>query len=95
LYVTVRAAGPKQLETECARVRGLLASLLLDAHAATFRSLQGWLTTQPLGLDRLVMRRTFDTLGLPPASRWWYPPRRSERASPPPTCTSPSPTGSE
>ena len=44
-----------------ARVQGLLGSLLLDAHPTTFRALQGWITTLPLGLDQLRLQRTMDT----------------------------------
>jgi len=36
-------------------------SLLLDAHPATFRQLQGWLATRPLGVDPVGVTRTFDT----------------------------------
>jgi type IV secretory pathway VirB4 component len=61
LYVTVRGRHQAELDAECARVQGLLASLLLDAHPATFRHLQGWITTLPLGLDLLGLRRSFDT----------------------------------
>ncbi len=61
LYVTVRGRDPAELDAESARVQGLLASLLLDAHPATFRHLQGWITTLPLGLDLLKLRRSFDT----------------------------------
>jgi len=61
LYVTVRAADAHELAQETARLRALLGSLLLDAHPASYRTVQGWLATLPLGLDRLRMRRTFDT----------------------------------
>ena len=61
LYVTVHAPDPDTLEAECARVRALVSSLLLDAVPATFRSLQGFVTTLPVGLDNLSMRRTLDT----------------------------------
>src|SRR6266511_1899258 len=61
LYVTVRGRDPAELDAECARVQALLASLLLDAHPATFRHLQGWITTLPLGLDLLRLRRSFDS----------------------------------
>ena len=44
-----------------ARVQGLLGSLLLAAHPTTFRALQGWITTLPLGLDLLGLQRTMDT----------------------------------
>ena len=37
------------------------ASLLLDVRPVTFRALQGWVTTLPLGIDGLRLRRTFDT----------------------------------
>jgi type IV secretory pathway VirB4 component len=64
LYVTVRGTDQADLDREVARLRALLGSLLLDAHPATFRPLQGWVTTLPLGLDQLRLRRTFDTAAL-------------------------------
>jgi len=61
LVLTVHAADEKALDAECARVRALCASMLLDARPATWRSLQGWGTTLPLGVDALGQRRAFDT----------------------------------
>ena len=61
LYLTVHATDPDALEAECARVKALVSSLLLDAVPATFRSLQGFVTTLPVGIDNLSMRRTLDT----------------------------------
>jgi type IV secretory pathway VirB4 component len=61
LYITVRGHTQPELDHEVARVQGLLGSLLLDAHPVTFRALQGWLTTLPLGLDQLRLHRTMDT----------------------------------
>jgi len=61
LYVTVRGRTSHELEAECGRVRTLLASLLLDAHPATFRSVQGWVSTLPCGVDTLRLTRTMDT----------------------------------
>jgi hypothetical protein len=61
LVLTVHAADEKTLEAECARVRALCASTLLDARPATWRSLQGWASTLPLGVDALGERRAFDT----------------------------------
>jgi len=49
LYVTVRGRDEAELDAETARVRSLLDSLLLDAYPVTFRALQGWVTTLPLG----------------------------------------------
>jgi len=61
LVLTVHAGNEKTLDAECARVRALCASMLLDARPATWRSLQGWATTLPLGVDALDQRRAFDT----------------------------------
>jgi type IV secretory pathway VirB4 component len=61
LVLTVHATDEKTLEAECARVRALCASMLLDARPATWRSLQGWASTLPLGVDALGQRRAFDT----------------------------------
>ena len=61
LYITVHARDDDELHAECERVRALAASLLLDAKPASWRSLQGWVTTLPLGVDALRMRRTMDT----------------------------------
>lgn len=64
LYVTVRAGTEEALERELHRVRSVCASLLLDARPVTFRALQGWISTLPLGIDAVGLRRTFDTRAL-------------------------------
>ncbi|MEO3861358.1 DUF87 domain-containing protein [Acrocarpospora sp. B8E8] len=64
LYLTVHAPDVERLAVESGRVRALAASLLLDAKPATFRTLQGWLTCLPIGLDLLQLRRTLDTQAL-------------------------------
>ena len=64
LYLTVHAPTEAALDAQCARLRALVGSLLLDPKPVTFRALAGWLTTLPLGLDRLGMRRTIDTAAL-------------------------------
>ncbi|MGH4009916.1 MAG: VirB4 family type IV secretion system protein [Pseudonocardiaceae bacterium] len=64
LYVTVHATTPQHLADEVAAVRALAASLLLDAKPTSYRSLQGWVATLPMGLDLIGMRRTFDTSAL-------------------------------
>jgi hypothetical protein len=61
LYLTVHAPSEKALEAECTRVKALCASMLLDAQPATWRMLQGWSATLPVGLDALTRRRAFDT----------------------------------
>jgi type IV secretory pathway VirB4 component len=64
LYLTVHAGDEDALADEVSQVQALASSLLLDAVPATFRSLQGMVTTLPLGVDALKMRRTFDTSAL-------------------------------
>jgi type IV secretory pathway VirB4 component len=61
LYLTIHAPDEQALAEEVSALRSLCASLLLDAKPATYRSLQGWVTTLPLGLDSLGLKRTFDT----------------------------------
>ena len=64
LYLTVHARDQDELAAETAAVQALAESLLLSAVPATFRSLQGWVTSLPLACDRLRMRRCFDTAAL-------------------------------
>jgi type IV secretory pathway VirB4 component len=61
LYLTVHAASPQDLTQRITEVRNLAASLLLDTAPASWRQLQGWISTLPLGFDALGMRRVFDT----------------------------------
>ncbi|WP_405537598.1 ATP-binding protein [Streptomyces sp. NBC_00075] len=64
LYLTVHATSHDTLIAETAAVRALAASMLLDAKPTTYRTLQGWVTCLPMGLDLVRMRRTFDTAAL-------------------------------
>jgi type IV secretory pathway VirB4 component len=64
LTITVHAASPAELDAECVRIRGVCAGMLLDLQPATFRQLQGWLSSLPLGVDQLQLHRTFDTAAL-------------------------------
>lgn len=64
LYLTIHATSERALADEVAALRSLSASLLLDAKHTTYRSLQGWVSTLPMGLDLIGMRRTFDTSAL-------------------------------
>ncbi|MET7821254.1 VirB4 family type IV secretion system protein [Micromonospora zamorensis] len=61
LYLTVHASSPEDLADRVAEVRALASSLLLDVAPATWRQLQGWITSLPLAFDSLGMRRVFDT----------------------------------
>jgi type IV secretory pathway VirB4 component len=61
LYLSVKASSSEELRERCERVRALCASLLLHIVPATFRPLDGWISTLPIGVDRLGLRRSFDT----------------------------------
>lgn len=64
LYITVHADSEDELAEQVAAVRTLVDSLLMQAQPATWRTVQGWVTTLPFGLDQLGMTRTFDTQAL-------------------------------
>jgi len=64
LYLSVSASSREELEQRTERVKALCASMLLHVVPATFRAFDGWLSTLPLGSDRLGLRRTFDTAAL-------------------------------
>ena len=61
VYLTVHAATRAALAEAVAQVQAAAASVLLDTRPATWRHLQGWASTLPLGQDGLGMRRVFDT----------------------------------
>jgi type IV secretory pathway VirB4 component len=64
LHLTVRADSEDTLDKEIGAVRALASSMLLDARPVTFRALEGFVSTLPLGLDTLGLNRTFDTTAL-------------------------------
>jgi type IV secretory pathway VirB4 component len=64
LYLSITAESHQELEERTERVRALCASLLLHVVPATFRPLEGWTTSLPVGLDQLRLRRSFDTEAL-------------------------------
>ncbi|WP_410611057.1 VirB4 family type IV secretion system protein [Amycolatopsis sp. lyj-109] len=86
LYLTIHARDEQALAEEVSALRSLCASLLLDAKPATYRSLQGWVTTLPLGLDSLGLKRTFDTAAASAA----FPFTSPDLPAADPTSTSPS-----
>ncbi|MGH2705443.1 MAG: VirB4 family type IV secretion system protein, partial [Actinomycetota bacterium] len=64
LYVIVRSSSREALEAEATKVRSLAASLLLEARPVTFRAKEGYVTTLPIALDAIDVKRTFDTAAL-------------------------------
>jgi type IV secretory pathway VirB4 component len=61
IYLTVFADTETELAETLAAVKSIADGMLLRLVPATFRTVQGWTTTLPLGLDGLRIRRTFDT----------------------------------
>ncbi|NKQ57317.1 DUF87 domain-containing protein [Amycolatopsis sp. K13G38] len=84
LYLTVHATSERELIEEISALRALTASLLMDAKPTTYRSLQGWVTALPMGLDQIGMTRSFDTAALSAAFPFTSP------DLPPPDATSAS-----
>ncbi|WSY48431.1 ATP-binding protein (plasmid) [Embleya sp. NBC_00888] len=64
LYLTVHADDETGLGEELGAVGAIADSLLLRTVPATFRALQGWISTLPLGVDLIGARRTMDTAAL-------------------------------
>jgi type IV secretory pathway VirB4 component len=64
LHLTCYADDPEQLDALVVEVRGLLAAQLATATPATYRQYEGWISSLPLGIDRLGPRRTLETEAL-------------------------------
>ncbi|MEE2038941.1 ATP-binding protein [Nocardiopsis sp. CT-R113] len=61
VYIAVHAPTLEVLEAELQQLKALCASLLVDTVPVTFRALQGWICTLPLGTDLVGMGRSMDT----------------------------------
>ncbi|HWH00596.1 MAG TPA: DUF87 domain-containing protein, partial [Pilimelia sp.] len=61
VYITVHATSARELSERVAQVRSLASAMLIETAAVTWRQLQGWITTLPLGYDGIGMARTVDT----------------------------------
>jgi type IV secretory pathway VirB4 component len=64
LYLAVRAQTEAELAERMSRLQTLCGSLLLHAVPCSFRPLEAWLSTLPLAVDQLRLRRAFDTEAL-------------------------------
>jgi type IV secretory pathway VirB4 component len=82
LYFTVHARDEGELQAESERIRALSASMLLDAKPASWRSLQGWITTLPFATDALQLRRTMDTSALAASFPFTSPDLSADSSSP-------------
>lgn len=63
-YITVPADSQEELERIAKMVQSTLSSLLLVAKPATLQMEDGFKTTLPLGIDRLLILRNMDTTSL-------------------------------
>jgi type IV secretory pathway VirB4 component len=80
-----RLESSRRLDADHAGVKSAAASVLLDLQPATFRHQQGWLTTLPVGVDPLRMRRILDTTALAAA----FPLASADLAAPAPGIVAP------
>jgi type IV secretory pathway VirB4 component len=64
IHITAYADSLEELEELTGQVRGVLAAHLATVTPATFRQYQGWISTLPLGVDRLGAKRTLETEAL-------------------------------
>ncbi|MFE9695078.1 VirB4 family type IV secretion system protein [Micromonospora sp. NPDC005806] len=85
IYVTIHARTLDELATVTAGVKSAAASVLLDLQPATFRHQQGWISTLPVGVDPLRMRRILDTTALAAA----FPLASADLAAPAPGAVAP------
>ncbi|MEV0269809.1 PrgI family mobile element protein [Hamadaea sp. NPDC050747] len=61
IYLTVHARTGTQLAEATTQLQAAASGMLLDLRPVTWRQLQGWTATLPLGVDPIGMRRMFDT----------------------------------
>lgn len=64
LYINLSASSQTELEDESKKLTTTLSSLLLVPKAATLQMAEGFKSTIPLGLDRLLITRNMDTTSL-------------------------------
>jgi len=64
MYVTIYASNKDTLEKISRNVTSTLAAMNVVAKPATLQQEQGFLSTQPLGLDKLYITRNMDTTSL-------------------------------
>ena len=64
LYVTITAVSKEELEKVTKAIQSSLGSLLIVSKKATLQMDQGFKTTLPMGVDRLLITRNMDTTSL-------------------------------
>lgn len=87
IYLTVYAGSESHLDREVQAVRSLASSLLMGTVPLTYRALQGWAATLPVGVDPVGTHRVLDTASLAAS----FPFTSPDLSSPDPT--DPGPCG--
>lgn len=64
MYITIRSKDKEELEKIVRNATSTLASISVSAKPATLLQEQGFVSTQPLGLDKLYITRNMDTTSL-------------------------------
>lgn len=64
MYITIYASNKDLLEKYARNVSSTLAAMNVTAKPATLQQEQGFISTQPLGLDKLYVTRNMDTTSL-------------------------------
>lgn len=64
LYITIQATTKEQLDKATKNIQSTLGSLLIVSKKATLQMDEGFKTTLPMGLDKLLVTRNMDTTSL-------------------------------
>ncbi|MDQ2943487.1 MAG: DUF87 domain-containing protein [Candidatus Dormibacteraeota bacterium] len=72
-YLTLTAATPDELAAGSLRVEAAARAILCQLQPCTFRMFDGYLATQPVGVDRLERKRVLDTSALVTFFPWLEP----------------------
>ena len=73
VYLTLTSATSDELEAGAVRVESAARAVLCQLQPCTLRMLDGYLATQPLGVDRLARQRVLDTTALVTFFPWLEP----------------------
>jgi hypothetical protein len=72
-YITLTCASRDELEAGAARVEAAARAVLCEIRPCTFRMLDGFVATQPGGVDRLERKRVIDSTSLVTFFPWHEP----------------------
>ena len=73
VYLTLTAEGPDELQAGAVRVESAARAVLCQLQPCTLRMLDGYLATQPQGIDRLGRKRVLDSSALVTFFPWLEP----------------------